>query len=369
METFSTEDRQAICDTFSRILQDWADEEKLRRVMETETGVDPELWAKLAELGLTGIMIEPEHDGVGGSMVEVEALMEHAGEYLYSGPFISTCVIAPLLLSASLDREAAAEHLRGITGGSTIFSVAGCGPSGDWSQGPAVNAVESDEGWTLTGKAGFVSHAAIANHCLVFANSGDGAGVFIANMDDRDLGVEHHSTDDRTQRLSSLSFNQVKAHKLQGVGEELIAKALQYALVALAGEQVGAARRIFEISMEYLKTRYQFGQPIGSFQALKHIAADLLIELESASSAARHAALAISSNKDDQQLMAFLAGFTCADNFRKISAEAIQLHGGIAYTTEHPAHLYWRRAQTGQWLYCSSNSLRELYLKEWEKLL
>lgn len=369
METFSVEDRQAICETFSRLLGDMGNEEKLRSVIETESGFDPELWEKMSELGLTGIMIEPEHDGVGGSIVEAEALMEYAGEYLYSGPFISTCIIAPTILAACDDDTLSSQYLTGITRGTTIFSVAGCGVNGDWGQAPAIEAEENNDEWSLTGTAGFVSHCAIANHCLVYANTHSGIGVFVASMDNDRIEVTPHKTNDTTLRLSSLSFSQVNAHRLPGVSEEVLEKALHNALVALAGEQVGAARRIFEITTEYMKTRHQFGQAIGSFQALKHMAADLVIELESASSVARHAALSIASDAEDQKMLASLAGFTCADNFRTISASAIQLHGGIAYTMEHPAHLYWRRAQSGQWLYRSSDSLRESYLQEMEKML
>jgi alkylation response protein AidB-like acyl-CoA dehydrogenase len=139
--------------------------------------------------------------------------------------------------------------------------------------------------------------------------------------------------------------------------------------VALAGEQVGGAQRIFSLTMEYLKMRHQFGQPIGKFQALKHMAADLLIELESSTSVARHAARLGADGGQSARLMSYLAAFTCADNYRKIAADAIQLYGGIAYTVEHPAHLYWRRAQSGQWTYCSSDRLRDLYLAEMEKML
>ncbi|MFK8049416.1 MAG: acyl-CoA dehydrogenase family protein [Halioglobus sp.] len=369
METFSAEDRQSICETFSRLLGDMANEERLRQVMETESGFDAELWERMSQLGLTGIMIETEHGGVGGSMIEVEALMEHAGEYLYNGPFIATCVIAPTLLSACNDDALASRYLREITLGTAIFSVAGCGASGDWDRTPDVKAEEHREGWRLNGTAEFVSHCAIANLCLVYAKTDSGIGVFLLDMDDHGVKVSPNKTNDKTLRLSSLSFSQVKARRLSGVGGEVTESALHNALVSLAGEQVGAARAIFEITTDYLKTRHQFGQAIGSFQALKHMAADLLIELESASSVARHAAVSVATDSEDQKMLASLAGFTCADNFRTISAEAIQLHGGIAYTMEHPAHLYWRRAQTGQWLYRSSDSLRESYLQEMEKML
>ncbi len=369
METFSVEDRQAMCDTFSKLLQDMADEPKLRQLIETDSAFDQELWAKMCQLGLTGILIGPEYGGIGGSLVEIEALMENAGEYLYGGPFVSTCVIAPTILSACDDESLAGDCLRAITEGSAIIAVAGCGSSGAWDLPPEVNAVSVDDNWQLTGTAAFVSHAAISNQCLVYANTNDGKGVFLVDLEQDGIEVTPHRTDDATVRLSSLCFDGVASRQLTGVGAEEMEDALQVALVALAGEQVGAARRIFDITIDYLKTRHQFGQPIGSFQSLKHIAADLLIELESASSAAKHAARSIAAGSEDRKLMSCLAGFTCADNYRKISADAIQLHGGIAYTMEHPAHLYWRRAQTGQWLYCSSESLRDTYLSEMERTL
>ena len=369
MEIFSIEDRQAICDTFAKLLGDMADEPKLRQVMETESGFDQELWQQMAELGLMGIMIEPEHGGVGGSVVEVEALMEQAGEYLYNGPFISTCVIAPTLLSACDDECLASMYLNAIAEGTAVFSVAGCGKTGDWTLSPEVQAEQADGNWLLTGKADFVSHAAISTHCLVYAEVQGETGIFLLGMNDPAIEVSTHSTDDATLRLSSISFDSASAQRLAGVDKDVIEKALQNALVALAGEQVGAARRIFDITIDYMKTRHQFGQPIGRFQALKHMAADLLIELESASSAARYAAQAIASGSEDKAQATYLAGFSCADSFRKISADAIQMHGGIAYTVEHPAHLFWRRARVGQWLYCSSNGLREMYLQELEKTL
>ena len=191
-----------------------ANERRLREVIEMQSGFDAELWQKMAQLGLTGIMVEPEHEGIGGSIMEVEALMEHAGEYLYCGPFISTCVIASTILNACHDDAFASTYLKGITEGTAIFSVAGCGKDGDWSQRPEVEAEKNDEHWCLTGTAGFVSHAAIANYCLVYANTDSGKAVFLANMDESSIEVTSHKTNDSTLRLSSLSFNKVKAHRL-----------------------------------------------------------------------------------------------------------------------------------------------------------
>jgi alkylation response protein AidB-like acyl-CoA dehydrogenase len=139
------------------------------------------------------------------------------------------------------------------------------------------------------------------------------------------------------------------------------------AVIALAGEQVGGARRIFEMTVEYAKTRVQFGRPIGGFQAIKHMAADLLIEVESATSAAHHAAAALAERSLDTDVLISLAGFACADAFSQVAATSIQMFGGIAFTWDHPAHLYLRRARADAELFGSPNHFRERYLAALER--
>jgi len=363
MSDFSAEDREAICETFERLLKGECSEKALHKVIETESGFDKALWLKMAELGLTGLMVAPENGGVGGSIQEVEAIMEVAGASLFNGPYISSCIIAPMLLSKCSDADFAAPHLQDIAAGTSIFAIAGCGHNGDWTAPPEVTANANGE---LTGEAGFVVHVRNADYCLVYANQGDDVGVYLVKTGGEGVSIIPHKTDDQTLRLSSMIFRNAPADKLEGVNGKHIQIALQMALVALAGEQVG---RIFNLTIEYLNTRFQFGQPIGRFQALKHMAADLLIEVENASSAARHSARALAARSPAGSVLTYLAAFTCADNFRHVAAEAIQLHGGIAYTMEHPAHLYWRRAQTGQWRFGSSDAFRETYLSLMEKTL
>jgi alkylation response protein AidB-like acyl-CoA dehydrogenase len=369
MLEFSGEERQAICDTFDRLLSDNANEEALRKLIETESGFDNSLWQKMAELGLTGLMVDPDYDGIGANIQEAEALMEVAGKYLYNGPFISSCVVAPALLQASSNLSMVGPHLKNIASGNSIFAIAGCGQTGDWTQAPTVNAIQNADGWELSGPAHFITHALTASHCLVIANEKGKRAAFLVDMNDCPVPAKYQSTDDRTLRLSNITFNGSLALRLEGVGEKQIDDALHLALIALAGEQVGGMRAMFKITIQYLNARFQFGEPIGRFQALKHMAADLLVDVESASTVARIAAQAMASGSGDSVLLTYLAAFTCADNFRKVTADAIQLHGGIAYTMEHPAHLYWRRAQTGQWLYASSDKFRDLYLIEMEAKL
>lgn len=368
MPEFSLEDRQAVCDMFARLLEDNANEEILRRLIATESGFEASHWGQMAELGLTGILISTEMGGAGGSLVEVEALMEVAGGFLLSGPFIESCVVAPTLLASCSD-DRAVLYLENIASGKSIVAVAGCGRQGDWRERPEVSAKQIGENWYLEGEAHFVSYAHVATDCLVYANTPGGVCVFLVSMDVAGLALTRHASHDQTQRLATLRLDNVEATLLRGADEQVQSRAFTNALIALAGEQVGGSQRIFELTIEYLKTRHQFGQPIGRFQALKHMAADLMVELESSASVARYAAVAAAKQAEDANALAYLAGFTCADNYRKISADAIQLHGGIAYTVEHPAHLYWRRAQSGQWAFCSPDRLRDLYLTQMEKTL
>lgn len=369
MADFSPEDRQAICETFERLLTDKFDESILRSTIETHSGFDKGLWNEMADLGLLGILVSEENEGLGGSIEEIEALMEVAGAALYSGPYISCAVIASTLLEAASNAQFTRPLLSAIVSGEAIFAIAGCGASGDWTAKPDVTATQIDGNWTLQGESHFVVHARNADQILVAALIGDGLAVFSLPADTEGLSINPQKTNDQTLRLSSLSFDVAKATRLEGVGNREWNRALKLALAALAGEQAGATRRIFDITIEYLNTRFQFGQPIGRFQALKHMAADLLIEVESSSSVAVHASRALAANAPSGSVLTYLAAFTCADNFRKTAAEAIQLHGGIAYTMEHPAHLYWRRAQTGQWRFGSSDRFRELYLSQMEKTL
>jgi alkylation response protein AidB-like acyl-CoA dehydrogenase len=167
---------------------------------------------------------------------------------------------------------------------------------------------------------------------------------------------------DPTVRLSTFTFSGTPARRMGTAGWEAIQDAIDHALIAAAGEQVGGTRRIFDMTVDYLKTRIQFGRPIGSFQALKHMAADLLLDVESATSAAQHAADAKAHDSENAAGAVALAGFACAEAYQNVALQAIQMHGGIGFTWEHPAHLFLRRARTGLHLFGGTRLHRERYL-------
>lgn len=367
MNEISSEDRIAMRQSFAKLLADQAGDKALRETMASPHGFDENLWKAMAEMGLLGLIIAPEFGGIGGDAQILEDLMEEAGAHLLCSPFISTAILAASLISASSDESLKADLLPSICDGTKIFAVAATGENGLWSnQGISIKAHKNGDIWTLDGTASFVLHAEKADQILVLAHTDDGIRVFLVDAETEAVEVQKLQTNDPTLRLSKVIFSGADAQPIANVDEKAIDTAFNLAKVAQAGEQAGGAKKIFDITLEYLRTRYQFGRQIGSYQSLKHIAADMLIEVESAASAARHAAKMVATGSPEAKTFVSLAAFACADAYRDVSAQAIQLHGGIAYTWEHPAHLYWRRARTGLWLFGSSDQHREEYLTSLE---
>lgn len=367
MSTITAEERAAIREGFARLLVEKASEADLRRTMSSEDGYDSDLWQALAGMGLPALLIPAEHGGIGAGAVEVEALMEEAGAALMAGPFLTSAVLATGLLGAA-GAESQARLLPRLASGECIATVAITGEAGTWTpDGITVRADLLGNHSTLSGVSSFVPFARSADIILVLASTDSGLGCYEVAPDTPGVSIEPLKTWDPTLRFSKITFAGAEAHLIEGIDGDAIEMMLDLARVALAGEQAGAARRIFEITVEYLKTRVQFGRPIGGFQALKHWAADLLIDVESATSAARAAAQAVAEDASDKRVLVSLAAFACADAFSTVAAAAVQMHGGIAFTWEHPAHLYLRRARADAQLFGTSDTYRERYLTALEQ--
>lgn len=363
MTAISAEERAAIRESFARLLTDQCSEEDVRRTMASDAGYDPALWQAMADMGIIGLVVDGEHGGIGAGAVELEMIMEEAGAHLLPGPLLSSAVLAAALVAASDDAAAKARLLPEIASGERKATVALTGDTGSWTrEGVTVRAKIDGDLVRLFGSASYVTAANVADTLLVVATTPEGLATFEVDPAAPGVVIEALESWDLTQRLSRVTLDAAPAVPLLGAGETAIEYALTLARVALAGEQAGAARRIFEITIEYLKTRVQFGRPIGGFQAIKHMAADLLIEVESATSAARAAAQAIADDAPDREILVNLASFACADAFSEVAAAAIQMHGGIAFTWEHPAHLYLRRARADAQLFGSSDLYRERYV-------
>lgn len=320
-------------------------------------GFDPAVWQKLAAQGVAGLLVDTDYGGVGLGAPELEAVAEEIGAALLDAPFLASAVLTTALVTAAGSEADRRRLLPGLADGSVIGTVALTGAAGTWTPGGV--AVRADDD-TLRGTAHYVLHGQVADVLLVAARVGHDIGVFEVEPQAPGLQRVAATVFDPSVPLSTFTFDGVAARRVGTAGWEAVQYALDLAVIALAGEQAGGARRIFEMTVDYLKTRIQFGRPIGSFQALKHMAADLLLEVESSTSAAQHAATRFGS--EDAEAAVALAGFTCAQAYQTTAMQAIQMHGGIGFTWEHPAHRFLRRARTGMQLFGSPAQFRERYL-------
>jgi alkylation response protein AidB-like acyl-CoA dehydrogenase len=342
---------------------------EVRRLMETREGYDRAVWAQMAaELGLQGIQIPEAYGGQGFTFLELAVVIEEMGRVLLCAPFFSSvCLAANAILNAGTDAERA-EHLPGIASGNTIATLAFTEPSGTWdAAGIAMVARDRGDGFTLHGVKTFVVDGLIADLVVVVARragtSGtNGIGLFVVDGNAPGLTRTPLATMDQTRKLARLDFDDVAARPLGeiGMGWPALAKTLDQAAAALSNESIGGAQRCLDMSVDYAKVRVQFGRPIGSFQAIKHRCADMLVDVESGKSAAYYAAWAAAVDDEELPVAASLAKAYVSDAYFRTATETIQIHGGVGFTWEHDAHLYYRRAKSSEILLGDPIHHREL---------
>lgn len=312
---------------------------EVRRLMEADTAFDAHLWAKLAEQGYTGIIFPEEFGGVGLGIVELILLMEEAGRALLPGPFFSTVALAGMVLHAVASAEQKGKYLAAICRGEARATVALLEAAVSWD--PADVQMTAVNG-RLQGEKLFVPDAAVADWIIVIARN----GVFLVDAKARGIRIVPMLGMDLTRKLSSVQFDNTPAEKL---GETSgLSKALDVATVALAAEMVGGMQRTLDITVEYAKTRKQFGKPIGMFQAVQHQCADMYLETESSRSAVYYAAWALEENAPDAAAAASIAKIYASDASRTVGNRGIQVHGGMGFTWENDVHLYYRRAKASE---------------------
>jgi alkylation response protein AidB-like acyl-CoA dehydrogenase len=271
-------------------------------------------------------------------------------------------VLAANTLIQSGDDEAKKSYLPGIASGETIATVAFTEPSGKWDEsGITMEATAAGDGHTLSGEKSFVLDGHTANLIIVAARTGAGTSLFAVDGDAEGLTRTPLSTMDQTRKQAKLEFSNVPATLIgtDGEGWDVLQTVLDLAAVGLAAEQVGGAQFVLDMAVEYAKVRVQFGRPIGSFQAIKHKCADMLLEVESAKSAAYYGMWCASEMNDELPSTASLAKAYCSEAYFHAAAENIQIHGGIGFTWEHPAHLYFKRAKSSELLFGDPTYHRE----------
>jgi alkylation response protein AidB-like acyl-CoA dehydrogenase len=329
---------------------------RVRALMETSTGFDPELWAEMAALGWPAMHIPEEYGGAGFSYLELGIVLEEMGRTLAPSPMFSSVVLGANLLLLAGSEEQKKEHLAGIASGEQTMAVAIVEPSGRWdAAGVAATARRDGDDVVLDGVKSYVVDGHTAHTVAVAARNETGdVGFYL--IDGHAPGVHRTKleTMDMTRKQASISLDGVRvpaAAALSGVASDTIERLYDLAAVAMAFEQVGGAQRCMEMAVAYAKDRVQFGRPIGSFQAIKHKCADMLVSVESAKSSAYYAGWAAAADDPELRIVAPLAKAYCSDAYFSVAAENIQVHGGIGFTWEHDAHLYFKRAKSSQLMF------------------
>ena len=364
-----TEDQDSLRDVVRSFMDAKSTEEDVRTLMDTESGYDPAVWAQMGgELGLPGLHIPEEFGGQGYGFVELGIVFEEMGRRLLCAPYFATVALAAnAILNAGTDAEKAA-LLPGIASGETIGALAFTEANGRWdADGITMVAKGSGSDWTLNGEKMFVIDGHNADLIVVVARTEGSAGeegisFFTVAGDAAGLTRTPLATMDQTRKQARLEFSGVSATPLgaPGSGWAALSKTLDQAAVCLSNEMVGGAQFVLDMSVEYAKVRVQFGRPIGSFQAIKHKCADMLLEVESAKSAAYYSAWAAAEDNEELPVVASLSKAYCSDAYFHSTAENIQIHGGIGFTWEHPAHLYFKRAKSSEILLGDATYHREL---------
>ncbi len=346
--------------TVRQFLDKTSPETEVRRLMATEHGYDADTWHRMAdELGLVGLAIPEAYGGAGAGCTELGIVAQEMGRALYCGPFLGTAVLAVAALLESADETAQRRWLPAIAAGELIATVAipGTLPGGELASEVAARPhPDAGDGWVLDGTAGFVLDGHVADLVLVPAATGEGTSLFAVRGTAPGLGRTLLPAFDATRKHARLRFAATPATLIgpdpeTGGAAAALARVYDLGCVALACEQVGVAERALDMARDYALLRTQFGRPIGSFQAVKHKLADVLLEVEAARSAAWFGLWAADAQPDQLPVVASIAQATCSAAAYLAAAENIQVHGGIGYTWEHPAHLYFRRATTSRmWL-------------------
>ena len=351
---FSDEQKQ-LREWVRKFLEEHSGEQDVRKQMAQETALDPSIWERMAsELGLLGLMIPESHGGAGLGTVELAVVMEEMGRALFCAPYFSTVILAATTIMESSDTHAKNDLLPKIAMGELLFALAleEEGSSRELGDIQATAEAAGSE-FLISGVKTPVIDGHTADRLLVPARTETGLSIFI--IDGNAQGLQRTSLPplDPTRKLARIELDRVPGVLLgsEGEGEVVLERVMHLAAMALAAEQSEGAQACLDMSVKYAQERLQFGRPIGSFQAIKHKCADMLVQVESARSAAYYAAFSVVDNPDEIPVAVPMAKSKCSEAYYHVASETIQIHGGLGFTWEHPAHLYFKRAKSSALLF------------------
>ena len=369
-----TDEQEQFRAAIRRFLQEKSPPTEVRRLMDTATGYDPEIWRQLSEqLALPGIHIPEQYGGAGFGMVELCIVTEEMGRALLCAPYFSTAVLATnAILNAGTEAQKSS-LLPDLASGVRLAALAVTEPNGQWDpQAIELVATPVAEDFLLEGAKSYVVDGHVADLLVVAGRApgtagGEGLALFTVRADASGVDRRLLESMDATRKIARIEFDGAQAQLLGDVndGAKPLVRTLDQAAIALANEMVGGAQAVFDAAVNYAKLRVQFGRTIGSFQAIKHKCADMVLEMELAKSAAYYAAQAAAADDPEWPALACLAKAAASEMYLHIAAECIQIHGGIGFTWDHDTHLWFKRAKSSQVFLGQPYYHRELLLQRW----
>lgn len=366
-----TDEQLQFRDVVQRFLKEKSPPGEVRRLMEQSRGFDPAVWQQLSEeLALSAIHIPEKYGGQGFGVIELGIVMEEMGRSLLCAPyFASTVLAATAILNAGSEAQKL-KLLPKIASGSCIATLAFTEPNNRWdADGIELLATAQDDGFRLDGVKSYVLDGHIADLIILVARQSDDDTLAFFAVDGAATGLKRSllKTMDATRKQARLEFKDVPAELLgdPDIAANALAKTLDLAAIALANEMVGGAQQLLDTAIDYSGMRVQFGRTIGSFQAIKHKCADLLVAIELAKSAAYYAASAADEGAEDLPAIASLAKSSAADAYMQAARDCIQIHGGIGFTWDHDTHLWFKRAKSSEVFLGDPGYHRELMMQRW----
>jgi alkylation response protein AidB-like acyl-CoA dehydrogenase len=369
-----TDEQDQFRSAIRRFLQDKSPTTEVRRLMATADGYDRAVWRQLsAELALPGIHIPEQYGGAGFGMVELCVVTEELGRALLCAPYFSTAVLAANAILNAGTEEQKASLLPDLASGARLATLAVTELDGHWyPRAVALVATPVADGYLLEGVKSYVVDGHVADLLIVagrVAGTVGDAGLALFALRADSGGVERRllGSIDATRKIARIDFHGARAVVLGNLdgGVKPLVRTLDQAAIALANEMVGGAQALFDSALNYAKLRVQFGRTIGSFQAIKHKLADMLLEVELAKSAAYYAAQTAAADDPEWPALACLAKATASETYLRIAAECIQIHGGIGFTWDNDTHLWFKRAKSSEVLLGQPNYHRELLMQRW----
>ena len=369
-----TDEQEQFRAAIRRFLQEKSPPTEVRRLMDTAEGYDPEIWRQLSDqLALPGIHIPEHYGGAGFGMVELCIVTEEMGRALLCAPYFSTAVLATNAIVNAGAETQKASLLPDLASGARLAALAVTEPNGQWGpQAIELVATPVADGFLLEGAKSYVVDGHVADLLVVAGRvpgtaGGDGLALFTLNADASGVDRRLLESMDATRKLARVDFHGAQAQLLGNLddGAKPLSRTLDQAAIALANEMVGGAQALLDSAVNYAKLRVQFGRTVGSFQAIKHKCADMLLDVELAKSAAYYAAQAAAADDPEWPALACVAKAAASEMYLHIAADCIQIHGGIGFTWDHDTHLWFKRAKSSEVFLGQPYHHRELLLQRW----